>query len=82
MPEPVLNGVIETLVAKMGPDGAMDWTRSLSVGQVVRIVDGPFADFVGKLEKLSGVGRVAMLLSLFGRSVSVTLRSNTLAPPA
>jgi transcription elongation factor/antiterminator RfaH len=82
MPEPILHGVIETLVARMGPDDAMDWTRSLSVGQVVRIVEGPFADFVGTLEKLSGAGRVAMLLRLFGRSVSVTLRSNALAPPA
>ncbi len=81
-PEPVPIGIVESLRARMGNDGAMNWAPSLKIGQSVRISDGPFADFVGTLEHLDAAGRVRVLLDMLGRSVSVALRCEALMPAA
>jgi transcriptional antiterminator RfaH len=81
-PLPVPEGIVEALQARMNSEGAMNWSSSFKVGQVVRLTDGPFADFVGTLEKLDASGRVRVLLDLLGRSVFVTLRCEALLPVA
>lgn len=81
-PQPVPEGVVEALLARMRADGALDWTPSLRIGQPVRITDGPFADLVGTLERLDEAGRVRVLLDLLGRSSAVVLRSENLMPAA
>ncbi|MEW6034074.1 MAG: transcription termination/antitermination protein NusG [Chloroflexota bacterium] len=46
----------------------------LNRGQSVRVVDGPFIDFVGKVEEVNqNKGKVRVLLSLFGRETPVEL---------
>ena len=43
-------------------------------GQSVRVIDGPFIDFVGVVDDISvGKGKVKVLLSLFGRETPVEL---------
>ena len=43
-------------------------------GQSVRVIDGPFIDFVGVVDSISsGKGKVKVLLSLFGRDTPVEL---------
>ena len=42
-------------------------------GQEVRVMEGPFAAFLGPIERLSGKGRVAVALNVFGRIVPVDL---------
>lgn len=43
-------------------------------GQGVRVIDGPFTDFVGAVEEVnSEKGKVKVLLSLFGRETPVEL---------
>jgi len=43
-------------------------------GQSVRVIDGPFTDFVGIVDELiTGKGKVKVLLSLFGRDTPVEL---------
>jgi len=43
-------------------------------GQSVRVIDGPFTDFVGIVDEISaGKGKVKVLLSLFGRDTPVEL---------
>ncbi|MBI2856906.1 MAG: transcription termination/antitermination factor NusG [Chloroflexi bacterium] len=43
-------------------------------GQSVRVVDGPFIDFVGKIEEVNqDKGKVRVLLTLFGRDTPVEL---------
>jgi len=45
-----------------------------SKGQSVRVVDGPFIDFVGTIDEVNHEkGKVKVLLSLFGRDTSVEL---------
>ncbi|MEJ0027273.1 MAG: transcriptional activator RfaH [Rhizomicrobium sp.] len=81
-PQPVPIGVVEALRAQLDEDGAVARHTAFEIGQAVRIVDGPFADLVGKLEKLDAPGRVRVLLDLLGRSVSVTLRTEVLVSAA
>jgi transcriptional antiterminator RfaH len=74
-------GVVESLVAQS--DGNL--TRldtQLIKGQQVRILSGPFADFIGTLEQLDEAGRVQVLLELMGTAVPVSLRRWVLAPAA
>ena len=46
----------------------------LRKGQGVRVIDGPFTDFVGAIEEVnSDKGKIKVLLSLFGRETPVEL---------
>jgi len=73
-------GIVEDLQRRISPDGAMDWTTSLKIGDQVKIAEGPFAAFIGTLQKLDASGRVRVLLDLLGRSVSVSLHAEKIAP--
>jgi len=43
-------------------------------GQSVRVIDGPFIDFIGMVDEINaGKGKVKVLLSLFGRETPVEL---------
>jgi transcription antitermination factor NusG len=54
----------------------------LSGGQRARIQCGPFADFVGTLERLDEMGRVRVLLDMMVSAVPITLHRSALAPAA
>ena len=41
--------------------------------QAVRVIDGPFAAFLGPIERLNGKGRVAVMVNVFGRMVPIDL---------
>jgi transcription elongation factor/antiterminator RfaH len=80
-PLPVPAGIVESLIER----SENDLTRldaGLVKGQQVRILSGPFADFVGTLERLSGAGRVKVLLEMMGTAVPVALHRSALAPAA
>ncbi|PKH47509.1 hypothetical protein CVH13_00464 [Dehalococcoides mccartyi] len=43
-------------------------------GQSVRVIDGPFVDFIGMVDEINTEkGKVKVLLSLFGRETPVEL---------
>jgi len=47
---------------------------SFREGQTVRIIDGPFVDFVGVVDELNlDKGRVRVMVSFFGRDTPVEL---------
>ena len=74
-------GIVESLIER----SETDLTRldsGLVKGQQVRILYGPFADFVGKLDRLDTAGRVKVLLEMMGTEVPVTLHRSALAPAA
>jgi transcription elongation factor/antiterminator RfaH len=80
-PVPVPAGIVESLIGQS--DGNL--TRldaGLVKGQQVRILSGPFADFVGKLERLDDAGRVQVLLEMMGTAVPITLHRSALSPAA
>jgi len=45
-----------------------------TIGQSVRVIDGPFMDFVGQVDEINlEKGRVRVLVSFFGRETPVEL---------
>jgi len=47
---------------------------SFKEGETVKIIDGPFTDFLGKVEEIDGEkGKVKVLISIFGRETPVEL---------
>jgi transcriptional antiterminator NusG len=50
--------------------------RLFRTGQLVRVVDGPFAAFTGAVERLDSHGRLAILLDVFKRMVPLQLNED------
>ena len=80
-PAPVPVGIVETLLGRSDGD-LVRFDVGLVEGQSVRILSGPFADFVGTLERLDDAGRVRVLLQLMGTAVPVSLQRSALLPAA
>ena len=74
------SGVVEALRGACDARGLFQWEPSLTLGQSVRIVMGPFADFVGQLDQLSDAGRVRVLLDIMGARTPVCLARNFVVP--
>jgi transcriptional antiterminator RfaH len=81
-PVPVPNGVVEDLIARTDEANLTLFDAGLTTGQPVRILSGPFADFVGTLERLDAAGRVRVLLTMMGTAVPVALHRSALLPAA
>jgi transcription elongation factor/antiterminator RfaH len=80
-PIPVPVGVVEALIERSEAN-VTRLDTGLVKGQHVRILCGPFADFVGTLERLDAAGRVQVLLEMMGTAVPITLHRSALAPAA
>jgi transcriptional antiterminator RfaH len=78
-PVPVPFGIVEQLIEHTD-DGLTRLDSHLAKGQRVRILTGPFADFVGTLKRLDDVGRVQVLLEMMGTAVPVSLHRSALSP--
>jgi len=72
-PTPLRPGEVEKIFKRM-ERAAPKIKVGFREGQTVRIVDGPFADFVGTVDELNlDKGRVRVLVSFFGRETPVEL---------
>ena len=80
-PVPVPMGIVESLIER-SDENLTRLDAGLTKGQCVRILSGPFADFVGTLARLDGAGRVQVLLEMMGTAVPVSLHRSALAPAA
>ncbi|WLA52359.1 transcription termination/antitermination NusG family protein [Bradyrhizobium elkanii] len=54
--------------------------RKYLLGEMVRIVDGPLAHFVGKIERLDSKGRLKVFIDAIKRGVSVRLNETQVEP--
>jgi transcription antitermination factor NusG len=79
-PVPVPRGVVEAIQARMDDNGVVERSESLACGQAVKVCDGPFVDFVGRIEHINGPERVRILLELMGRAVIVQTDVRMLVP--
>lgn len=53
---------------------APTYKASFSVGEAVKIIDGPFSDFIGSVEEIDEAkGKIKVLVSIFGRETPVEL---------
>lgn len=72
-PVPLEKKEVDSLFARM-TKGDVEHTIDLSVGDLVKISDGPFKDFEGKVNEVDTQrGKVKILVSMFGRETPVEL---------
>ena len=73
IPTPLSQIEIDTLITRMGVEEPK-YKIDVKVGDSVKIVDGPFKDFDGKIAEVDAErGRVKVLVSIFGRETPVEL---------
>lgn len=73
VPSPLSESEAEAIIAGMKAE-TPQVKVSLTVGDAVRIMDGPFSDFRGVIDEINQEkGKVKVLVSFFGREVPVEL---------
>ncbi len=81
-PLAVPRGIVESLIAHANEANLALFGDGLQTGQTVRIATGPFAEFIGTLDRLDDSGRVRVLLNMMGSEVSVSLQRSGVVPAA
>ena len=72
-PTPLPETEVNTIMKFMA-QAAPKYKAVFSVGEAVKIIEGPFADFLGTVDHLDeGKGKVRVLVSIFGRETPVEL---------
>ncbi len=72
-PTPLSEAEVESILKQM-KEGVPRIKVGFRKGDSVRVVDGPFTDFVGVVDEINEAkGKVRVLLTLFGRETSVEL---------
>jgi len=72
-PTPISEKEVETILKFMQLE-APKYKTTFSMGEAVKIVDGPFADFLGAVDAIDEEkGKIKVLVSIFGRETPVEL---------
>jgi transcriptional antiterminator NusG len=72
-PTPLDLKEVET-IQKFSKLEAPTYKASFSVGEAVKIIDGPFSDFIGSIDEINEEkGKIKVLVSIFGRETPVEL---------
>src|SRR6266568_2330087 len=72
-PTPISEKEVEAIQKFMKIDEPL-YKTSLSMGEAVKITDGPFSDFLGTVDSIDETkGKVKVLVSIFGRETPVEL---------
>lgn len=73
-PTPLSDGEIESIMKRMGTTEEPTVTIDLQPGMAVKIGEGPFKGFEGKVNEVDGShGKVKVLVSMFGRETPLEL---------
>lgn len=74
-PTPLSKEEVDSLLNRMGRE-EVRFNVDLRVGDLVKITDGPFKDYDGKISEIDEErGRVKVLVAIFGRDTAVDLDS-------
>jgi len=72
-PTPISEKEVEVIM-KFMQQAAPKYKATFTPGEAVKIVDGPFNDFLGSVESIDqDKGKVKVLVSIFGRETPVEL---------
>ncbi len=72
-PTPLSEGEVEALLSRMGKDET-SFKVDLRVGELVKIVDGPFKEYEGKISEVDEEkGRLKVMVPIFGRDTAVDM---------
>lgn len=73
-PTPITNAEVNSIVKFTSQGAQPTFKEVFMVDDTVKIIDGPFADFIGKVDSVdTEKGRVRVLVSIFGRETPVEL---------
>ncbi|MCL5784474.1 MAG: transcription termination/antitermination protein NusG [Patescibacteria group bacterium] len=73
-PTPISEREVQSIVTFMKQGGQPTYKQIFTEGDTVKIVDGPFAEFIGKIESVDKErGKIKVLVSIFGRETPVEL---------
>ncbi|UWR39599.1 transcription termination/antitermination protein NusG [Sulfitobacter sp. W074] len=75
LPESLMSG----LQVRCGPDDLVKPVDDLEVGDQIRILSGPFAEFITQIDDLPDSERVGVLLDLMGREVRTSLHRSQIS---
>lgn len=81
-PANVPEALINAIRLRCNEEGLLQRGESLQAGQEVRLVNGPFADLVARIEALAPGERAVLLIDLMGRQVRATVARDDLKPVA
>ncbi len=74
-PTPLSKEEVDFLLGQMG-DGEPKMTVEFGIGEIVKITDGPFKDYDGKVSEVDEEkGRIKVMVPIFGRDTAVELDS-------
>lgn len=74
-PTPLSKDEIDSLLARTGKEESK-FNVDLRVGDLVKIIDGPFKEYDGKISEIDEEkGRIKVLVPIFGRDTAVELDS-------
>jgi transcriptional antiterminator NusG len=72
-PTPLPQSEVDSIMKFMVME-APKYKSTFSIGEAVKIIEGPFADFLGSIESIDDArGKVKVLVSIFGRETPVEL---------
>jgi transcriptional antiterminator NusG len=72
-PVPLEDNAVQTIMKGMATETPVV-KMSFQIGDTVRIIDGPFADFRGEIDEINNEkGKIRVLVSFFGRETPVEL---------
>lgn len=78
-PRPVPDGLVEALRQRCNENGLLTTADDLGPGDQVRLLTGPFTDWIAEIERISPDRRIWLLLDLMGRKTRVGVRVEDLA---
>src|ERR1700730_5077057 len=78
-PLPVPEGVVESLILAADGGDIVRLDDGLGPGQTVRVLVGPFAEFIGTLQRLDGPERARILIEIMGSAVAIDLSRSAVA---
>ena len=72
-PTPLPQSEVDNIMKFMAME-APKYKAAFSIGEAVKIIEGPFADFLGSVDSIDDAkGKVKVLVSIFGRETPVEL---------
>lgn len=77
-PIPCPGGLVEKLIEAADEAGVINLSTQLQPGQRVKVRSGPFAEFVGTLQKVDMAGRAQVLLEVMSGERAVKMDSQIL----
>ena len=79
-PEPLTRAEYNKIMKRTSVEAPKKTTANLEVGQTVKVVNGPLADFDGVVSEVSPeAGKVKVMVSIFGRETPVELSFDQVA---